>query len=234
MLKSILFMLIAVCFWASQSMADFRIWSSQDGASNTEAQFIQMSGDKVVLEKRDGSRIMVPMNRLCTKDQEHLASIVPPALKFVVKKGSSNENLYEYAYSTKVRETTTIAVEIKKTSKAPCTQKLKAYLFVVAKSYKGSSRALIAKKDVSFSFDKQDSVSIQASGSVVYRDSYGGGKTGWDYEGYVVLVEDENGQVIAVDPNKSVYESKLSVIRKSGLSNLDSEASDYKVNPFGL
>lgn len=235
MSKTISGMLLALCGLIAVAQAEFRVWSSQDGTSNVEAQFIQMSGSKVVLEKKDGVRVMVPMAKLCTKDQEYLAGVVPPDLKIDVDKDKSTDKLDETGYSTREKDTITIDVTIKKTSKSPCTQEFKAYLYVIAENYSNNSRVVIGKSDVSFSFEKQDKATLNASGAVSYYDSYGSGKSGWSYEGYIVVVEDAKGQVVAVDTNKSAYESKLSVIRKQQVSKVDTYLrSDYKLYTFDL
>jgi hypothetical protein len=209
----VMIVLSCVFFGAVSSRAEFRVWSSKDGVSNVEAQYIQMAGPKVVLEKKDGTRTMVPMTALCAKDQEYLASVIPPKVEIDVDKDVSSEKLYESGYSTKERDKITINATIKKVSKAPCSQKLKVYVFVVAKSYIGGSRLVVGKADAPFSFEKQGAVFLKADGSVSYWDSYGSGKQGWKYEGYIVVVENEKGQVIAVESNKSTYEKNWSKIK---------------------
>lgn len=195
--------------------AEFRVWSSKDGYSNVEAQFIQMSGGKVVLEKPDGTRIMVPRNKLCDKDQQYLASIVPPEIKIDVDRDISTEKTEEYTYSEYKRDTITISVTIKKVSREPCTQKFKAYLYVIAGQYKGGGSMVIASSDRSFSFEKEKPTEFSATGSVEYSNTYSRGKSGWEYEGYIVVVEDEKGNIIQVETNKSAYENKLDLIKRN-------------------
>ncbi len=229
------YILVAVALMVVNVHAEFRVWSSKDGMQNIEAQFIQMAGNKVVLEKQDGTRIMVPMNKLCAKDNEYLASVVPPEIKIEVDRDKSTEALSDNGYSTHDRDTITVNVAVKKVSKSPCTQKFKAYLYIIAESYRGDSRVVIGKNEVSFSFDKKNSVSLNASGSVSYWDSYGGGKSGWQYEGYLVVVENDKGEMVAIDANKSSYEKKLNVIRKQAVSKVDTYSrADYERHTFDL
>ncbi len=234
-MKTTVSILLVICGLVCGAAADFRVWSSKDGVSNVEAQFIQISGSKVVLEKKDGARLMVPMNKLCAKDQDYLAGVVPPDIKIDVDRNKSSDKIDETGYSTRKKDTITIDATIKKVSKSACTQNFKAYLYLIAESYSGSSRVVIGKSDVSFSFAKKDSAELKASGSVSYYDSYGSGKSGWEYEGYIVVVENTEGQVVAVDTNKSVYESKLSVIKTQQISTVDTySTSDYKLHTFNL
>lgn len=215
MKKSTAAFIIALWGLVCAAHAEFRVWSSKDGISNVEAQFIQMAGNKVVLEKKDGTRVMVPRSKLCDKDQEYLASIVPPEIAIKIDKDTSTEKTSESYYTEHKRDTIVIKVSIKKSSKDPCTQKFKATLYVVAGSYSGGSSRVIATTDKSFSFEKDDAIELKASGSVEYSNSYSSGKSGEEYEGYIVVVEDEKGQVVKVDTNKSVYQSKLNEIKNN-------------------
>jgi hypothetical protein len=220
MKRSIAGVLAVFCALAA-AHAEFRVWSSKDGSSNVEAQFIQMSGSKVVLEKPDGGRLMVPADKLCAKDQEYLAGVVPPEFKIDVNVDESTIKLHDSGYSTKERDNISVDVTIGKASKAPCSQSFRAYLYVIAESYRGDGRVVICKTDTSFSFEKGKPARLETSGSVAYWDTSYGGKMGWEYEGYIVVIENAEGQIIATKANKSAYEGKLQKIRKCKVSKAD-------------
>jgi len=218
----VLIAVLVVLFGVAAANAAFRVWSSADGSNSVEAQFIQMSGTRVVLEKADGSRVMVPAEKLCAKDQEYLASVVIPELKIKVDKDVDSEKLSEYSgYSSgwvHKREDINVKVLIQKTSKAKCSREFKAHLYIIAEASQGDSRRVIDHKEHSFSFVKSNSTQLSGSASVEFYEYSGyssGGKNGWEYEGYLVVVEDDSGAVIATETNKSSYESCLQKIQKN-------------------
>ena len=207
--------IVSLCFVLGAG-AEFRVWSSQDGGSTIEAQFVKVEGVRVVLEKKDGSRLIVPRAKLCKADQEYLAEVIPPVLAVEISKGKERNDQYKGAYTTSKENTITVTATIKKVNKDPCSWEFKAYLYVVAKAYKGDGRKVIGSKDMSFSFGKKSSASMSAEGSVYVSDSKYGGKSGWKYEGYIVVVEDKDGKVLMIDTNKGSYENVLNKIKKGG------------------
>ena len=204
------------------ALADFRVWSSKDGGSNVEAKYIQMAGSKVVLEKKDGNRIMVSPSKLSAADQEYLAGVVPPQLKIKVDKDVDDEKLDEYAgYSVgwvRKRQDITISADIRKTNKDKCTQEFKAHLYIIAESPKGNIRRVLEHQKESISFVDRTNAELSASASCEFYERsgfYTDGNEGWKFEGYLIVIEDQNGQIIASDTNKSTYESNLTKIRKN-------------------
>ncbi len=215
-MKELKFVVAVLCLvWAGASYAEFRVWSSKDGMSNVEARFIQMSGSKVVLEKPDGNRIMVPKNKLSAKDNEYLAGVIPPRIKIDVDEDSSRIKLSENNSWTDYEETFNLEVVIKKANREPCNQKFKAYLYMIAVKYTGDGRRVIASEENEFSFEQHDTTKLKATGKVQYENYVSTGKRGWKYEGYIVVIENEAGERIMADSSKSTYESKLNLIREN-------------------
>jgi SLA1 homology domain 1, SHD1 len=56
----------------NESSESFRTYQDSSGKFSVDAKFLEMSGDNVVLQKRDGSTIRVPLKRLSEKDQDYL------------------------------------------------------------------------------------------------------------------------------------------------------------------
>lgn len=52
--------------------AGFRVWKSSDNRFSVKAKLLELNGDKVQLQKEDGSTITVPLDRLSENDQEFL------------------------------------------------------------------------------------------------------------------------------------------------------------------
>ena len=57
---------------ANDSDPDYRIFVDATGQHETEAKFVELANEKVVLLKRDGSTVSLPLNRLSDDDQEYV------------------------------------------------------------------------------------------------------------------------------------------------------------------
>jgi hypothetical protein len=66
---------------SSQAMADdeWIIWKSTSG-SKVDARYISHSGDQVIFEKRDGTRITAKISQLATSEQDYILSLGSPSL----------------------------------------------------------------------------------------------------------------------------------------------------------
>ncbi|WP_442483621.1 SHD1 domain-containing protein [Aeoliella sp. SH292] len=60
--------------FAEGPVAETRTWSDASGKFKIEASYRGMNGEKVILEKSDGSRIEVPLAKLASADQEYVSS----------------------------------------------------------------------------------------------------------------------------------------------------------------
>jgi len=86
-----------VAVWlATASGQEMRTWSDKSGKFKIKAKFVESSGDKVVLEKEDGTQVTVPLDKLSEADQKAVAEMgaaeenpfqtVKPAKKAAKKK----------------------------------------------------------------------------------------------------------------------------------------------------
>ena len=57
------------------SLAEYRIWEGQNG-SRTEAEFVKKIGSNVILKKRDGTTVSVPLQKLSDQDQQYLSDLL--------------------------------------------------------------------------------------------------------------------------------------------------------------
>ncbi|NMC21912.1 MAG: hypothetical protein GYA33_16015, partial [Thermogutta sp.] len=55
---------------AAQSADDFRTWTDASGRFKVEAKFSAREGDTVILEKRDGSKLRIALDKLSVADRE--------------------------------------------------------------------------------------------------------------------------------------------------------------------
>lgn len=205
------FMLVA----GGGARADFRVWSSMDGTSNVEAQFVQMAGPKVVLETTDGRRIMVPKARLCAKDKEFLATVIPPEIKFEVDVDVDKEKKGDGWYYEQKTELIESDVVISKTNKDASTQKLKAYVYIFAKEKGGDNFSILDKQTRDFSFEDASAFRITSTCSASSSENWSS-SGGYEYEGYVIFVTDLKGHVFSAKSNKSQFEEQYPALSKCG------------------
>jgi hypothetical protein len=68
-MKPLITLLLAFCFSATLVADDLRTWTDSSGAFTIEAKFISIEGNKVLLEKADGSRIQIELSKLKAEDR---------------------------------------------------------------------------------------------------------------------------------------------------------------------
>ncbi len=62
-------------WWADVLAAQVRTWSNRTGAFSVQAKFVSFKEDKVYLERKDGSVISVPMEKLGYADYDYLRAL---------------------------------------------------------------------------------------------------------------------------------------------------------------
>ena len=73
---------------SSAAAQDSRTWKDATGKFEVTAKFVKVEGDNVVLEKADGSKLKVPLNKLSPIDQGYVEGRRSTA-------GSSAQNPFE-------------------------------------------------------------------------------------------------------------------------------------------
>lgn len=201
--------------WAVVACAEMRTWTSKNGDA-IEAEFQSMfAGNKVVLKTADGRVLKIPVAGLCAEDLEYLAAVVPPEIDIEVDVDKNQNNEFSTTGYKRKRETIKCSATVKKTSKAPCSRDFKAYLYVFAEQINGDIHWLISCADQSLSF-KDDSKAFcfkSPPASVEYQDMTFADNRGFQYEGYIVVVEDSDGNVVAMKSTRELYEKNWEKIR---------------------
>lgn len=64
---------LSLCAYANSD--EPRVWTTSDGQHSTVAEFVELDGETVVLRKRSGDEIRVPLARLSTDDRNHVRRI---------------------------------------------------------------------------------------------------------------------------------------------------------------
>ena len=210
------------------AFADFRVWSSKDGSSNVEARFIKSQGKNVVLEKKDGKRVVVPKSKLSAADMEYLVGVIPPEIKLDVDVDKDTMTISESEYHQRKKVDLSFVVDIKKINKDKCDRSFSAQFYAIAESINGDAKMVIAFEEHSFSFKNNNTSQFSAEAEVTYTDDYWE-KAGWEYEGYIVVVKGDDGSVLAMDTTKSAYENAMETIHKNRKAKKGNRKSTFKL-----
>lgn len=199
--------------WAGVCCAESRIWTSKKG-DTIDAEYIKIFGNKVILKTSDGKNLKVPVAGLCAADQSYLASVVPPVIEISVDVDLNRDSEYSSENYDRKSEAVKCSVVLEKTNKEPCSRKFSVHIYVFAKKEKGDTRWLISHVKESASFESEKSVQFKTpSATVQYIKSLYSDSRGFRYEGYLVVVEDDAGQVVAMESNQGKYEKNWSKIK---------------------
>ena len=111
---------------------------------------------------------------------------------------------------------------IKKANPEPCFDQFKAYLFLIAEEKEGSKMKIIDIKEQAISFANQDTVEISLSARISSESGYSWAE-GFEYEGYLVCIQDESGATVAMETNQNAYERHVRTILKAKKDDLFTE-----------
>lgn len=206
-------LLMVVC--AGVSAAEMRTWTSKNG-DTIEAEFDSMfAGTKVLLKTADGRVLKIPVDGLCAADLEYLAAVVPPKIDITVDVDKNRNSEFAVDGYKRNRETIKCTVFIKKKNKYPCSREFKTHFYVFAEKLNGDLYWLISCASHSLSFnDGENTFSFKSTpASVEWQDMTFADNRGFKYEGYIVVVEDDAGNVIAMESTRDLYENNWNKIR---------------------
>ena len=205
----------ALVCWSGVCSAEMRTWKSGKG-DTIEAEYVRMfPGGKVVLKSSDGRELKVPVSGLCAADQDYLAALVPPELEIEVDVDLDVDTVYSSEYSVRKRETSTCKVVIRKTNMEPCSRTFTAHICVFAEQERGDRRWLITRAEEKVAFtDKSDTLRFECPSAEVefYSAEYAEAR-GYRYDGYLVVVTDASGEVIAMESNRKMFEKNWDSIK---------------------
>lgn len=183
--------------------AETRIWTLVSGKT-IEAEYVNSAFNNVFLTDTGGEQITISMDRLSEEDRVFLELAKPPKLKVDFKYKSDQKlgyykstphlrrippNLFEYAFGAKVQ----------KTSSEPYNHPLQLEYFAIGRQLQDRDKYILMERRTSeFSLNKPSGQSYELAGRpvrvITYEDR---GKVGRDYAGYLVVVTDSRGKVIA-------------------------------------
>ena len=207
-----------ILFGTMLSHGEMRIWTSIKG-DTVEAEFVKFFGGKVVLRKPDGKELKVSANGLCAADRKYLNESIPPTIEIDVdidndrkEVGSYSSDYSSYGWAKKT-EKVKCEVTVTKKSRDENSTPLIARLYVFSKNLETDELRVEIKQEQEFSFEHQKNMTFASNPVLLkYEKSSTYGDRGETYEGYLVFVENETGQLIDVHGSRKKFEENFSKI----------------------
>ena len=189
--------MLAMCLYAS---AEYRIWSDKTGYA-VEAEFVCESGGQMVFRDREGKEYKIDPESLSEEDQHYLQSLMPPTLDINVNK------LQETRQRGERREGIVQCIaRIKKTSTRPYTGRLTAHMLVIGRDRRTDAYMILSKAKGEFELSRANKEQYVFKSNRVHIGFSMHTKSSREYAGYLVVVKDSRGEVVAVKTNRKSFE----------------------------
>jgi hypothetical protein len=220
---------VVACLGFQQgSLAEFRPWSDVRGNA-IEAEYVRTAGETVVLRKRDGSEIKVPLSSLSEEDRSYAMLQNPPGIEIKVDDRVDREILgyTRGGGGSGKRELQSIMVEVslRKTSSEKYDPELVMELFLIGRTKQLNRYVIVEKAESTFSFsDKNKGLHTYSCGPVDIRSMAGNRRAGSEYDGYLAVVRDRRKEIVATKASRLEYIKNADIIlgaSKGGLFDED-------------
>ena len=241
MKKTWIGILVVLAVVAATARTEMRIWTDKKGNS-IEAEFVNFFSDKVILKTAAGKQFKVPQNGLSQKDIAYLKNVVPPKIDIEVNIITDSKNIkvpkinidlgiYSSSSSSTSMKQEKIRgkVTITKKNRDPSCRTFVAHLYIFTKHQSSEEIKIVDKTTREFSFKNQDIVKFEGSTISIhyYNDRYRSppfisdyDNYGEVYEGYLVFIKDNEGNIICTKGSCKLFENKVSEIKESKNNDL--------------
>ncbi len=195
-----------------------RKWTLTNGRTR-EAEFLTVAGGNAVLKNTRGKQMKIPLDNLSEADRSYISLAVPPDLDINFSKTTKPRKFGDtnsgdeppvkgsfYTFSTQIR----------KTSTQPYDHGLTAEYFAVGNEVGGDKNILLEYQRTDFALTEENNNAFEFGGRPVelLNYEYNGQRRGQRYGGFLVVVTDSRGKVIAHEsPSKNLYRN-LENLRK--------------------
>ena len=228
-MRCILF-LIGASILCGGLCAEARDWTTTDGKL-FEGEFIIVMGDKAVIRKPNGDEVKIPLTRFSKEDLIFMELAKPPTFKIDLSKYSKQHwwpekykaynyggdwgeikiDAFDYVFTTK----------LKQMSAGSYNHELHVEVFVIGLEIDGHNYILLDRMKSSFVPAEQEDLSYQFSGRKVrlydfeFRQD---GRRGQSYGGYLVIITDSRGEIIAYKTPKDWLYDIVESLRELSLN----------------
>jgi hypothetical protein len=211
---------VALVFIVQTGFSEYRTWTDQKG-KQIEAEFIRIMDDKVVLQTEDGEEIKVSLDTLSNKDRKYAALQTPPRIEIKVSTDMDRENTghgggrKSRAFQVQ-QETVQVEVTLKKTSSTPYEEPLESQVYLIGQPEQRDGYGILDRTVSRFRFtEESENLHSYSSGTVELRQLEAGKQVGIEYEGYLAVVKDRTGAVLAMKCSRLVFEKNAEAIMEA-------------------
>jgi hypothetical protein len=203
---------------------ELREWTDRDG-NKLKAHYVRTEVESVILRREDGTEFKVSMKVLCDKDVDFVRLQTPPRIMINMEPsvdtytvGYLGNDGYDYTVKYQVVEP---SVLLRKTSTEPYEAPLDMELILLGRIREVDRYIIIDSAVVSLSFTGKQSYEVTYSGYPVdLRQIRGSWRSGIEYEGYLVMIWDSKGNLVASKSNKAVLEQNAEGLSGAQVGNL--------------
>lgn len=214
-------LLASIC---QTGFAEYRVWVDANG-KQLEAEFVRVVDGKVVLLKRDGSEIRVSLDTLGMGDRKYAILQSPPRIEIQVSTDTDRENRAVdggHRRDTQIQqESVRLEVSVKKTSPAAYEAPLESEVYLIGYSGRRDEYVILDRTPSKFRFTTGNkNLHTYSSGKVQLVQIEAGMLVGVEYKGYLALVRDRTGEVLAMKCSKLDLEKHADAIIGAGRGTL--------------
>jgi hypothetical protein len=198
--------------------SDMRLWATADGRT-MEAEFITAMGGNVILKTGKRKQVKMPLETLSEADRLYISLAVPPKLDINFLKTTKPRKFgatMEGKAPPVVGSFYTFAARIKQTSTRPYGHPLTAEFFAIGDEIGGQKKMLLDYQRAEFTLSEESDYSFEFKGPPVELLDYtvNNERRGKRYGGYLVVIKDSRGEIIAYEtPSEKLYKN-LENLRK--------------------
>lgn len=192
--------------------AEMRVWTMEDGKT-VEAEFVARLGGNVSLKNLKGKTFKIPENKFSEADLSYIQLQMPPTLKLDFSK-TTEQRVFPDSLSDLPRSLYfDFKVKISQTSSQPYNHDLFAEFFVYADEIDGDKRILLDYQKESFRMTEGSKSVFEMTGKRAELLDYliAGQRRGEEFGGYLIIVTDTRGEVVAYAGNEKVYEKVVNL-----------------------
>jgi len=220
--------LILLFFLAVSVFAEQRKWNTLSGKTIT-AEYVTVMGKKVILKTKTNQVIRLPFAKLSKQDQEYIELKNPPRLKIQLSKTTKQrifpQNIYEDERPK--AQYATFFVKIKQISTHNYPHKMTAEYFAIGKEINGSKKILLGRGKYTFKLNGYGSTfsrqgitfelpkyHLKVKNAKRAEDEEWLPFRGIRYSGYIIVVKDKTGKIIAYKTTSKRYFLYLKNLQK--------------------
>ena len=194
--------------------AETRLWTMADGKT-VEAEFVSVIAGNVSLRSLAGKIVKVPVSQFSDADREYIELAMPPRLEIDTSK-SSEQRIFPDSLSELPRSFYfTLTAKITQKSTLKYTHPLDVEFFFFIKEIDGGKDIIADYKQATFTLQGSGST-FELESDTVELPTYSLDETtrGEEYSGYLIVVTDARGEVIAHEGTKETYWEHIENLRK--------------------